>query len=72
MDFEKPAWKIEAEKRGESLPGWYTLLEASRVLGHADSSYLARLARDYKIVSYKIGKYRLINDEQLQVIIDKK
>lgn len=72
MDFEKPAWKIEAEKRGESLPGWYTLEEAAKVIGLADGSYLGRLARASKITTYKVGVYRFMDEKQLQALISKK
>ena len=72
MLFEKPAWKDEAERRGESLPGWYTLEEAAKVLGFADGSYLGRLARARKIVTYKVGAYRLMDSNQIQILVDKK
>ena len=72
MDFEKPAWKIEAERRGESLPGYWTLKEAAQLLGYADISYLSFLARTHKITTYKIGSARFILPEQLQILIDKK
>ena len=57
-----PDWKLEAEARRESLPHWYTLLEASRLCGYTSSTYLARQATLGKIISYKIGAYRLIPD----------
>ena len=70
--FEKPAWKLEAEQRGESLPEYYTIQEAVRILNHADSSYLSRLAREGRILTYKIGTVRFMKPEQLEGLIHKK
>jgi len=71
MSFTKPAWKLEAEQRGESLPDWYTLEEAAKVLNLADGSYLGRLARASKITTYKVGKYRFMDAQQLETLIKK-
>lgn len=69
MDFEKPAWKIEAERRGESLPEYYTVQDAAKIL-EVSASYIARLARDYKIQAIKVGTVRFIKNEQLPILIN--
>ena len=72
MEFIKPDWKVEAERRGESLPDWYTLEETAKILGLADGSYLGRLARGNKIITYKVGKYRFMDCDQIQQLMEKK
>ena len=71
MLFEKPEWKIEAERRGESLPDWYSLAEASKIL-EVSQAYLSRLALQKKIVTVKVGTVRFLRAEQIQMLIDKK
>ena len=71
MLFEKPDWKIEAERRGESLPDWYTIREAAEII-EVHESYLSQLARADKIVTYKVGKYRFMDAQQIQILLDKK
>ena len=70
--MEKPSWKIEAERSGNSLPDWYTLEEAAHYLGLADGSYLGRLARESKIITYKVGKYRFMDSKQLEILAEKR
>ena len=72
MEFIKPDWKVEAERRGESLPGYWTLKEAAQFLGYADVSYLSYLARNNKIPTYKIGSARFLVPEQLSILMEKK
>lgn len=71
MDFEKPAWKTEAEKRGESLPDWYSLQEVSLITGYT-VSYLGRLIRQGKIFAVRSGGSMFVKSEQIQIILDKK
>ena len=72
MEFIKPDWKIEAERRGESLPDWYNLEEAARALGMTTGNYLGRLAKENKIITYRVGKYRFMDEKQIQALMDKK
>lgn len=71
MDFIKPDWKIEAERRGESLPDWYSLIEASKVLG-VSQAYLSKIAIQGKIPTVKVGAVRFMKEEQIQYLMDKK
>lgn len=70
MLFEKPAWKLEAERKAESLPDWYNIAEASTILGVSDS-YIKRLCREHDGLAYKSGKSFFLNDMQIQYLIDK-
>ena len=70
MTFEKPEWKLEAEKRMESLPNWYNIGEASLILGVSDS-YIKRLCRDIQGLAYKSGKIFFLNEVQIQYLMDK-
>ncbi len=71
MLFEKPAWKEEAERRGESLPDWYTIREAAEII-EVHESYLSQLARANRIVTYKVGKYRFMDANQIQELMRNK
>ena len=71
MEFIKPDWKIEAERRGESLPDWYSLQEVSVITGYT-VSYLGRLARKGKILAVKSGGSMFLKEEQIQILLDKK
>lgn len=72
MEFIKPDWKVEAERRGESLPGYWTFQESCRMLDIRSVSYMSRLAREGKIIAYKVGNTCLIKDEQLQILVEKR
>ena len=72
MEFIKPDWKIEAERRGESLPGYYNLSEVAKILDYKNSNYLSRLALENQIPTYKIGKYRFMTEQQVQIFIENK
>nr|DAQ24485.1 MAG TPA: regulatory protein [Caudoviricetes sp.] len=72
MEFIKPDWKIEAERRGESLPGYWTFREACRMMDIRSVSYMSMLYTSGKIVAYKVGNICLIKDEQLQMLMDKR
>ena len=71
MLFEKPAWKDEAERRGESLPGWYSLQEVAAITGYT-VSYLGRLARSGRFITVKSGGSMFAREEQIQMLMDKK
>ena len=62
MDYVKPHWKEAAEKEGKSLPGFYTLLEASKFLGYSNSSWLSQQISSRRLISYKIGVYRFLSE----------
>lgn len=68
--MEKPGWKIEAERIGESLPEYFSLQELSKIT-EIDSSYLFRLLKKYFIPSYKIGTVRFISLEQANIFLSK-
>jgi len=63
MDYVKPHWKELAEKEGKSLPGFYTLLEASKFLGYSDQTWLSIKIKRGRLISYKIGRYRLLSED---------
>lgn len=68
--LDKPSWKIEAEKIGESLPEYWALPEVARLLD-VSQSYLARLCRDYVVTSRKVGTVRFLKDEQIEILMEK-
>lgn len=69
--LEKPLWKLEAERLGESLPEYWTLTELARYLELANSNYLTRLAKENRFPSYKVGAVRFIKNEQVPIVIEK-
>lgn len=68
--LDKPSWKIEAEKIGESLPEYWSLTELAKYLELANSNYLTRLAKENRFPTYKIGAVRFIKNEQVQMVMD--
>lgn len=69
MEYIKPQWKIRAEQNRASLPGYYTLLEASKLLGYSDQTWLSRLAKEGRLLTYKIGTYRLVSEDIVKILI---
>lgn len=69
--IEKPSWKLEAERVGESLPEYWMLSEIARYLGLRDASYLSRLAKENRFPTYKIGTTRFVKNEQVHMVTDK-
>lgn len=68
--IEKPDWKLEAERVGESLPEYWTLSELSKLYGLANVSYLSRLAKANRFPTYKIGHATFVRHEQIQMVRD--
>jgi hypothetical protein len=69
--IEKPSWKLEAERVGESLPEYWSLTELARYLELANSNYLTRLAKENRFPTYKIGAVRFIKNEYIHMVIKK-
>lgn len=70
MEYIKPSWKEKAEQKGDSLPGYYTLLEASKFLGYSNSSWLSQQIKAGKLISYKIGVYRLLSEDIVKILFE--
>jgi hypothetical protein len=68
--IEKPSWKLEAERVGESLPEYWSLTEIAKHLGLADMSYLGKKAKENRFPSYKVGQVRFVKNEYVQMVID--
>lgn len=68
--IDKPDWKLEAERVGESLPEYWSLTELARYLDLASSTYLTRLARDNRFPNYKVGAVRFVKNEYIQMVKD--
>ena len=69
--MQAPSWKLEAEARHESLPGWYTIGEASRLCGYTNPAYLSKAAIAGKFLSYKIGLSRLVPEGVAEYLAEK-
>ena len=67
---EKPSWKIEAERNGESLPEYFTFQEIGHITG-IPTTYLVRLASKWHLPSYKVGTVRLMKNETFEAFIEK-
>ena len=59
---EKPDWKIQAERERKSLPGWYSLTEAKKLLGYTQISTLSRMIAEGKLLSVKCGTMQFLED----------
>jgi hypothetical protein len=70
MEYVKPLWKKRCEQEGTSLPGYYTLIEASKFLGYSNSSWLSQQIKAGKLISYKIGVYRLLSEDIVKILFE--
>jgi hypothetical protein len=70
-NIEKPSWKLEAERVGESLPEYWTLTEIAREIGLSGVAYLSRLAKENRFPTYKIGQTRFVKNEQVPMVMEK-
>jgi hypothetical protein len=70
IEINKPSWKLEAERVGESLPEYWSFPELARLLDLTTTTYLVRLARESRLPSYKIGTVRFVRHEQIQMVMN--
>lgn len=66
MKPEKPEWKIEAERERRSLPGWYSLTEANRILRYTQISTLSKMIAEGRLLSVKVGTMQFLDEYQVQ------